>query len=475
MRITIVYGVLLALTLVAASSFAADLNWRGQYKFEGVSLRGAPLDGTQTKEYFMHHLILRPKIIAADGLNLYGRFDLLNNDYSDSLGHKGGEFFGARTSTAGTTSGQQDPEFMEINQLYLTWLQEHGSLIVGRMPLEFGLGLSLDAGEDQFDHYLDNVDGVGYKIVMGNLYFLPVYGKYGEGNLSQEDEIYQYYAQVQYENPDTELSLGLVYDVRVATSDGNDAPGGPYDPTAATTDPADGEWKTENIGLSLGQKYELGRLDVEAGFYRGSTGVQASNGNEISIDAFAVVAKFMTENDGSKWNWGLTAGYLTGDDPDTEDVYEGYVADRNFDVGLLLFNHPIGGNGVLGTSDFYINNRTSLAANNRQNLPDVDALSNALFLAPSLKWQFKEKWALKGTLLWAQLNQPQYGEADAGLGTEIDASVIYSPHKSLTWTLDAGLLLPGSAFEVYGDPASPSFNDDLEMAYLIQTRAAISF
>ena len=134
---------------------------------------------------------------------------------------------------------------------------------------------------------------------------------------------------------------------------------------------------------------------------------------------------------------------------------------------MILFNHPVGKGDAIGGSSFYANNRTGITSS--QNVPDVAALTNTLYLAPKLNWNFSEKWSLNSSVLWAQLNTPQYDDGASDLGFEIDASFVFKPNDALTWSIDGGVLLPGSAFEGGGAFDSP------ETAYGIQTRAAISF
>ncbi len=71
------------LSLFVTTTFAGDISWSGRYRFEGLSLNNPGLDSSKKeKAYMLHHMILQPKIVAADGVNIYGRFDILNSgDY----------------------------------------------------------------------------------------------------------------------------------------------------------------------------------------------------------------------------------------------------------------------------------------------------------------------------------------------------------------------------------------------------------
>ena len=74
-------AVVSAVTFLAFPQFsmAADLEWNGLYRFEANHIEKSELSGEATKDYGLHHLILRPKIVAADGLFITGRLDLFNS------------------------------------------------------------------------------------------------------------------------------------------------------------------------------------------------------------------------------------------------------------------------------------------------------------------------------------------------------------------------------------------------------------
>src|SRR4051794_26921776 len=101
MRILLAIFAILTFVTIAQAS---DINWAGSYRFEGVLLDNPKLDASGTnKNYMLHHLVLKPKIVAADGVTIYSRFDLFNNAaYPDS---QLGQFFGDGPNTTSATSG----------------------------------------------------------------------------------------------------------------------------------------------------------------------------------------------------------------------------------------------------------------------------------------------------------------------------------------------------------------------------------
>src|SRR5438309_5480499 len=86
-------AIALAASFGALSSQAGDLAWSGYYRLEGLSLNNSRLDGTkEEKSYILHHLVLSPKIVAADSVQIFTRFDIFNNSVGAS--NQAGQFMG---------------------------------------------------------------------------------------------------------------------------------------------------------------------------------------------------------------------------------------------------------------------------------------------------------------------------------------------------------------------------------------------
>lgn len=469
-------------TALLLNSAHADIEWSGVYRIEGNFLKNSEL-GSKGKEltYGLHHLVLRPKIVAGDGLTIYGQFDILNNKtYPNS---QMGQVFGSgvRLSAASDTtsvgnsnsvSQTHASDTVQVTQLYLTYSQEYGQLIMGRAPLHFGLGMTHNAGRGLFDHWYDTRDLVGFKFILGPMWFLPMLGKPSEGALNQNDDVNDFMLQFQYEIPDEDLELGFFAQNRRGGSQSSDAP------TPAVADPAGsvlgGAGATNTGGANMKQYsfYALKdssdlRFGIEATFQSGESGVMTTSGDNVTWDAFGIAGELEYRPEASNWNWALRAGTATGDDPTTDAKFEGFIFDRNYDVAMLMFNHP------LGQDDFL---RTRLVtgavrdANSNIALADVEAVSNAFYISPSAKYRLSEHWTWNNSLTAGFLNTDPIINKSIGkdLGYEWDTSMSYSPRKGLTWVTQAGLLFPGSAWE--GDAQY-----DSSFAFGLTTKAAISF
>lgn len=468
------------------TSAQADIEWSGVYRFEGNFVKNSELGGRGRElSYGLHHLVLRPKIIAGDGLTIYGQFNLLNSaGYPNSqVGQIWGS--GVRTVAADATTSAVDSnslsqtqaaESLQVSQLYLTFSQEYGQLIVGRAPLHFGLGMTHNAGRGLFDHWYDTRDLVGYKFIVGNLWLMPMMGKLSEGNVNNSDDVNDYMIQLQYENPDSDMELGVFYQARRAGNQGSDGPtpaAGPGTLEGAVLGGA-GATNTGEVNMKQTSLYALKdkptlRLGLEATFQSGQSGVLTSGGDNVSYSGFGLAGELEYRPEGSRWKWGLRAGTASGDDPATNAEFEGFIFDRNYDVAMLMFNRPLGQDDFLRTRLLTGEVRDNEIARN-VNQVDVEAISNVTYISPTVRYALGERWSLDNTLTTGFLGtQPLAGKSvDKNLGFEWDLSLAYSPRKGVTWVNQAGFLFPGSAWKGEGQYES-------SFAMGLTTKAAISF
>lgn len=443
--------------IVCGTVHAADLNWTGNYRLEYNYLNS----GDDHTGYFNHHLILRPQMIAADGVTVKAKFDILNNG---NLSSQLGQYFGNNTTASADTNsaatGALPSETLAVNELYLTWTNGYGSFIGGRAPVQFGLGITHNAGAGEFDHWFDVKDLVGYKVVFGNFYLLPMIGKVREDLPNLNDDINDLMIQFMYENLESDLSLGIFYQSRTSTTSGNDLLVVPASPFGGNTRFSD--FNMSDFNIYIGKKWGDLSLALETGYQSGDTGVSnGPGGPEVSVEGFAVAADLNYKKKDSAFAWNLKAGSVSGNDPNSANKYEGYLMDRNYDLGVLLFNHSFVADDILGSNSF-----KGLETNPNV---DVEYLTNAIYASPGIQWKWNDKWGLNGRIVYAMLSREQFANGGTNLGLEFDAGVFYRPHERMIFKVDAGILLPGDAFE------AGTLNRDTNTAYGIITKAAVSF
>lgn len=472
MKLMAMLAVVCSSVFAAESVWAGDLEWSGNYRIEGVKVNGPDMNGsTRNKQYMLHHLVLTPRINAYDGLTIVSRFDILNaNGYENS---QLGQFFGsgvgtgtgANASNSNVLSDNQKAEMLYINHLYLNYAHEFGLLTVGRAPVHFGLGMSYNNGSGAFDHWFDNRDLVSYKFVTGNLSVMPVVAKIAENNNSADDDVNDYMVQLMYENPETDLKIGVLYRKRIATRYGNDTPSPIIGDPTSTPTPGVGPFKGEYWNFFISRYVtESFRFGLEVGTQKGDAGIQ-NTGSDVSLDGLGAALELDYIPKGGKFHAFLRAGMATGDDPNTPNTYEGYIFDRNYDVAFLLFNHPMGAYDVFRTG---AERDTSAQPST---VPDVEAISNVLYIAPSFKYRWTESFEGQFGLTYAQLNTDPISNAgvDKAVGYEFDVTLTYRPHEKVQWVNRFGIFSPGDAFK----GGTNDFKTDT--VYGLETKAAITF
>lgn len=466
--LVIIFGLLSSMT-----SFAMSVDWTGTYRFEFVELdRPSLTEPKLRKSYMLHHLNLNPKVIAADGINIVGRFDLLpSSAFANSqVGQQFGYGVGAGPSNSANDSSvastNQNSTSLQVTQLYLDILQEYGEIVVGRAPLHFGLGITHNAGNGMFDHWYDLRDMLAYRFVVGNLSMMPVFSKVYDASLAQGRDVSDMIWDFEYKNPETNSEFGVLHQTRSAGFAANDAPFASYGGSAIT-----GDWKTQDVNLYIARGFENFDIKFEAGFKSGSTGLVRTVGSgteKIDLNGYGLALEMNYAKPDSKWKWNIKTGVASGDNPDTTN-YEGFQFDKNYDIGFLLFNHPMGMYDLF-TSNLQKHGTAPNTPYGKENTVDDESISNAIFIAPSATYVMNDRWEWKNTLITANLQtNPVTGiEVDKGVGIEWDTTFIYKPIDRVRWVNEVGILMPGEAFTMDG-----AF--DKKTTFGWQSRVAVSF
>lgn len=458
---------------LTTQAHALSLDWSGNYRFEYTELESTTLaEPKNRKSYMLHNLVLSPKIIAADGIEVISQFSVLGNP--NYPGSQAGQAYGIGTNPTGGPSGSNvmgrnagSGQF-EVRQLYMTVNQEYGQIVVGRAPVEFGLGMTYNAGNGAFDHWGDTHDMLGYKFLVGNLSFMPMIGKPYDFSVAAGRDVTDVMIDITYNNPETESIFAVFHSTRTSSQPSNDA--GNY--LGGTTT---GGWNVRNVNLLLGRGWESFKFKLEAGFSDGQTGV-AIGADEVKANGYGVVAELEFPRENSNWDWKFRTGVVSGDNP-TSSNFEGYALHRNYDLAFLMFNHPLGGYDIFrsyfqrqqdptcttGPCSGYANDSAL----------DEEAVSNVIFINPSLTYTMGDRWSLRNSLLYAQLQvNPSTvvgNDVSKNLGFEWDTSLVYKPHPRFQWVNQVGLLFPGDAWK------EGSVGRDSKFTYGIQSKAAISF
>lgn len=465
---------LIILLLAGSTASAMSLDWTGNYRFEYIEIDNPSLSSGSRKGYVLNQLWLSPKIVASDGYNIVSKFHLLSNGDADYANSQVGQIWGPGVNSVAPASGtnsdnsnvlsQQQPQStIKVSELYLNINQEFGSIVVGRAPNHFGLGITHNAGQGKWDHWYDNRDMIGYKFYNGYLSMMPSIGKVYDNRVEQGYEVTDQTFVFEYDNTETGNLLGLYYETRTGVA--NDAPDTEFGGTGASVQT---RFASTSYNIILGKKYTNLDFKIEGAFQSGSTGVKNSTGSDVRLNGFAVVADFNYLPNETKSKWNFKFGSVSGDDPSTED-FEGYILDRNYDVAFMLFNHRLGQFDIFKTALSKSGTKTAT------NSMDDEGISNVMFISPT--WTFdstdKSQWRVRVT--WAQLTNSDFNvgagieKIGADIGTEWDLAYVYKAHENMEWRNEVGLFSPGSAFK------GGSMDLDTKSVIGFQSSAAISF
>lgn len=467
-----IFSALISGLLVSQTAQAMNIDWSGLYRFEWVQIDRPSLSTpAQSKYYGLNYLSLTPKILASDGVEVVSRIDLFSSqDPAYQYGQFGDIWGGGLpanstsnpdTSRNNAFSQTQGYSPAKVRLLYLNVNQEYGSLLVGRAPYGFGMGITHNAGNGMFDHWMDVKDLIAYKFYVGNVSFTPMLAKVSQANYSLGGSASDQALEISYDSKDTGSQIGIILEKRKGSYAANDAP---VSLLGGSSVGSDFSWQRSNF--VFGRNWETLGIKFEAGLIDGDTGVLNSSNEYIKLTGYGLAADIFTQKSASKWGWDIKLGMASGDNPTTKD-YEAYHFDRNYDVAMLLFNHR------LGKKDFLTTNLIKDNSAGRDNSTSLDdeAISNATYLAPQLSYYYSDKLDINSRLVYAQLlNNPTNSlDFQKDLGLELDIELKYHPTEKIQWINQLGILFPGAAFQ------DGNSNLDNSSTFGFESKAAISF
>lgn len=479
---------LAAFCLFALPAAAAEVRFDGSYRLRFNTDTNLTLDETGfpsgQKQWFEHRLRLTPKIVEIGekgGIEIQASFDLLSGIFA---GDVASDFRGYGLRDFSERNGFRAEGFA-FRHLFVTLRMPVGLFQLGQMPNQWGMGMLANSGngEDNVDFGDVRYGDIVERILFATRPFIGLMGPKSEvaqhiavavaGDLVYRDRFAQLIVKngggLQWGDIAWQAVSALVY----APSDATRA--GVYVARRVQTFAASGGdlhiWIFDGH-LRHAQPLSNGLLlsvEGEAAQIYGGTShapnLSALGTTRISQQGAALrlgAARRLLEAE-------LEGGYASGDANPFDDQATNFQMNRDYKVGLVLFDQVLmfqTQNAARRLSDPQL---VGTPAPGLDLLPTEGAVTNALYLKPTLRWKppiWNGSLRIVGSALFARAPQPvidayqtfvasapvnAFGHsAGRNYGVELDGALGYRGRLSGPLGFEAGVqfgyLFPGNAF-----------------------------
>ncbi len=346
--------IVLICLVLAFSDYAAALpiDWSGEFDLDTIqvsnfrrttgSAKNNPgsqsiSDGDRDASFQTYLLRLNPTILVNDSASIKGEI---------STGQARGNFLGGNTSmgTEGNSSyyytSAAGGDQLKFNQIYVELYADSALYKIGKFSKHFGTGAILNSGNNSWDRFYTMYDGFEAKFKLGNFTATPVWAKLsssdqnGTQTPSGKYDVVEKGVTAIYENPDSNLTMGLYTAIREVESNNN-----LY--KDEKTQGGDGSGKVTIIDIFFEKKFEKFSFTAEIPMISGDIGEIYPGEGKTQIDTNAFLFHLIF-NANSKWDLGIHAGQIKGDDGETNE-FEAMYLHPNYQIAEILFKYNYNG------------------------------------------------------------------------------------------------------------------------------------
>jgi hypothetical protein len=449
------------LWVCASTASAAEVQVDGFYRararaFDTLSLDRNLAASEGLAAYAQHRLWLRPHFLITDQVSMHLDVRGLDGVYWGSqpapvdplLDDPALQVFDYGL-TAPTSATDESAPLLDVT-LWRAWGEvdtEIGRFTFGRVPLHWGTGMWLNDGvslNPAFTDYGDTTDRVMWELlVRDQIYVRAAVDVPSERFISQVDDTTAFNGAVAYKAED--LTAGILLQVdRTAPQDENT--------DAFTLFSIDGA-----TDVTLGALHVAG--EVVAQFGNGDLG----QSNDAVVTSVGAVLE--ADLDLDPWAIHVQGGLATGDGDVADQRFKTFVFDRDYNIGLFLFEQPMPTLGAAVAND----------VNGGRDLDSVltgNAVNNALFVKPSVSRSIVDGFDVHAAWLGARVAKLSVDAPRSSYGMEFQLGADYEAIEHFQVGLLGGLFLPGSYFSAFGNGEDFVYDDP---AFGFQLFGRVSF
>ena len=475
----------------APSAKALEIDWSGQFWSEfnfvhnysmdssgaGVGFDNArfsaqgyyiPSAGNHDASFQSLFLRLNPKVIVNDNVLLKSEWwvgDPIFGMFGSSLPYGADQTQHYSTFSRGSLISAQ--------RFWGEFISDFGTFQVGRVPLQWGLGVVWNSGDALWSRYMSTGDAVRWIAKFGSFMFAPsvivpsigntvggscavanqtcTYGQNGGGGLVDYSLI------LKYESPEEDIEGGINLIKRLGGSsqdvNSNLVANGRSSRNLLTYD---FYVKKKFHQFSIGAEVPLGSGTLAGATYKG-IGVAGELSWKAS-EEFNLLMKL-----------GYASGQASANADQTLGSFDSFYFHPNYHLGMIMFNYQL--------ANFYKpQTQNSRAAGGMPQSalgsPYDNPIVNAQYVALATQFKASEQWSIRPTFVYAIAPQvAKAGQAfynywtrqvtatntatrdqSKSLGFEFDLGVTFQwdDHFMITW--DNGLYIPGKFYAFSGTP-----------------------
>ena len=437
-RAALAGSLVVALVAVSLPAAAVDFHLDGYDRtffrlYNNLSLDRDAEMAEGNRAYLEHRLRLNPHLEINPHIHVFAQIDaldltvygsdsqtLLATGFQDSGGD---EYEEPSQMSEGVVPGEDYRGNSVFKRAWGEIWTPHIDLRFGRMGNHWGSGILANDGNGERSLYGDTVDRVQLLSRIGPIQVALSFDAFLEGWINHDDDVWG-----------VTLATGFLSDVHSA---------GVYMHWRRMPSENWTTWYADLWGRT-----RLGPLsfELEIAFVYGQ-----GDATELGIENMTLLGGGGALKAGIEVmpiGGELELGVASGDSDPTDERLTAFTFDRDYDVGLFLFQepmpvfqHPDPGQENMGIDD--------------SSVIQAEGVSNAFYIKPSFFFDPRDNLRLRidfiaaGRLKTSDLDMT---EEERHLGVELDFDVAWTLYENFELGATVGVMFPGKMFDPYGDP-----------------------